>query len=377
MVTTPRKRQARKQGIQPPATPTCKKAKQKPPPATPTRKRNPQRCRRCPGLPLRSECVHGYRRTVPENEPSVANAPAQVTTAPSEHEPGPSPFTYGQLHALAVAQGLIPGPTTSGPFLPAGGLVGGFINATPQPQGQNPSFPLDPVLASIPPASSGQPTPFAQPPRHRTPSPTPDPASPTNDAPNSPFEGESDDPFTSPPSTPTAARKRVYASNSNAIHGFIEGVGRGNGLLDMARVRPMKPVATSRKSATRKFNRFARDMFTRAEDISNGTACWMYVAMHQPGSGHPFLHFASRRLRSEAPEELQKIHQQVGTTMSMLKRADRARLLDHERVRMEAEKSAAVALARADKAELEVERLRQELEARDKVLSSLGRTDSD
>ncbi|KAJ2928979.1 hypothetical protein H1R20_g8116, partial [Candolleomyces eurysporus] len=356
--STPRKRLPRKQTSQSLATPS--------------RKRNPQRCRRCPGQPLRSECAHGYRRTIPEAEPSPAggtalapplvNAPAPIV-APAELQAGAFPFTYAslaQLHALAVAQGIqLPVQASSSSTLVSFGSLPQHMEPT--------SIPLDPALlstpqeiASTPPAASSS-LPEV---------PSPDLCLSTDD--------ESDDERQSaPPSSPSPRKSRTYASNSNPVYGLIEGVGRGNTLFEMARVRPLKAVSVSRKSATRKFNRLARDIFTRAEDISNGTACWMYVAMHQPGSGHPFLHFASRRLRNEAAEELKKIHQEVGTTMTMLKRADRAQRLDHERERLVAERMASDAALRADKAELEVQRLRDELAARNEVLLSLAKGGAD
>jgi hypothetical protein len=43
------------------ASPARAKA-QKKSTGTPSRKRAPQRCRRCPGNPLRAQCEHGYRR---------------------------------------------------------------------------------------------------------------------------------------------------------------------------------------------------------------------------------------------------------------------------------------------------------------------------
>ena len=77
------------------------------------------------------------------------------------------------------------------------------------------------------------------------------------------------------------------------------------------------------------------------------------------------MHFASRRLRVEAHEDLQKLHQQVASTMTILKRADRANNINYEKEKEETllklkqmEQQLAIAQAAAREAQLEAERLR-------------------
>ncbi|KAJ2921309.1 hypothetical protein H1R20_g15782, partial [Candolleomyces eurysporus] len=352
-----------------PTTPRTRARKQtSQTPVTPSRKRNPQRCRRCPDQPLRSECVHGYRRNgAKAAAPGASGGDGLGTEAAADTQaatvaspaPVPFPLTYAnlaQLHALAVSQGILPGGSDAG----TGVLVGGNPFQRAEADHMAPpstAFPLDPALADLQP-QAGQAAVLP---------PEPSVEDSDNESNTAPLSVPS-----SPQSMPSPRKARVFASNCNPTHGFIEGVGRGNTLLEMARVRQLKTVAVSRKSATRRFNRLARDLFTRAEDLSNQTACWMYVAMHHPGSGHSFLHFASRRLRNEASDELRKIHQEVGSMMTMLKRADRAQHLDHERERLEAERKVSEADARAAKAESELVRLREELAARNEILTSLA-----
>jgi hypothetical protein len=100
----------------------------------------------------------------------------------------------------------------------------------------------------------------------------------------------------------------------------------------------------------------------------------MYVAMHQPGSGLPFLHYASRKLRTEATEELPKIHKEVGATMTLLQRAGRAHNLDREREVAAALEKLEAANARVAALEAEAQQLREEAAARDDVMRQYNPT---
>ncbi|KAJ2928407.1 hypothetical protein H1R20_g8708, partial [Candolleomyces eurysporus] len=181
----------------------------------------------------------------------------------------------------------------------------------------------------------------------------------------------------SKPSAPTK-KKRVYASDKNPHHGYIEGVGRGNRMIKMARKRKLKVVYTDQHTSSMNWRRLTRDFMTRAEDVANRTASWLYVAIHNPAASQPFTHFASRRLRLEAPDDLQKIHQQVASLMTVLKRADRSHSLQSEKEKekvlqkmQEATDKAEKAMEQVAKAESEAQRLREELDARNKVLYDL------
>ncbi|KAJ2920862.1 hypothetical protein H1R20_g16232, partial [Candolleomyces eurysporus] len=169
-------------------------------------------------------------------------------------------------------------------------------------------------------------------------------------------------------STASAKKRRLYPSDKNAHHGHIEGVGRGNRMIKMARKRPLKAVYTNQRTSSASFRALTRDLMTRAEDIANRTASWLYVAIHNPGASQPFTHFASRRLRLEAPDDLQKIHQQVASLMTVLKRADRSHSFQSEKEKEEAIQKMKEATERAEKAtaqaansKAEILRLREEL----------------
>ena len=117
----------------------------------------------------------------------------------------------------------------------------------------------------------------------------------------------------------------------------------------------------------RSFRQCAENLF-KAEDVSNRTASWLYVAMHNPGASQPFTHFASRRLRLEAPEELQKIHKQVSSLMTVLKRADRSHSFQSQKEKEEVIQQLKDATERAEAAaskvadmELENQQLKEQL----------------
>ncbi|KAJ2919046.1 hypothetical protein MD484_g1310, partial [Candolleomyces efflorescens] len=151
-------------------------------------------------------------------------------------------------------------------------------------------------------------------------------------------------------------KKRVYPSDSNPTKGLIKGVGRGDHPVEMARKRGLKPIPLCQKSASRIFSDISREIMTRSEDLSNRTGSWIYVAMHHPGATLPFVHFASRRLRKEVPDELAKVHQEVSHMMKLLTRGSRTHSLDNVREKEEALRIAAEATRQAEEA---VERARQ------------------
>ncbi|KAF6749098.1 hypothetical protein DFP72DRAFT_797934, partial [Ephemerocybe angulata] len=180
----------------------------------------------------------------------------------------------------------------------------------------------------------------------------------------------------SPPSTPTTNR-RVYPSNTNPIYGFVKGVARGSVPYDLARTRAMKSPYSTRRDATRGYDVQTRDILTRCEALADRTSSWVYLAMQHPGSKTPFLSFASRKLRREVPEELVKIHKDVGAMMVLVKHSDRAQQLDVERMQLEATEKvvaaqdvAASALEEARVAREEIERMRAELALRDHILGN-------
>ncbi|KAJ2911576.1 hypothetical protein MD484_g8837, partial [Candolleomyces efflorescens] len=179
------------------------------------------------------------------------------------------------------------------------------------------------------------------------------------------------------PVSPANAKRR-YPSNSKGPYGWIEGVGEGNEGAQMARTRELEEVFTEQKAATRHYRDKAKDVITRCESIATRSSCWLYVAMQHPSSTSNFYHFASRKLRMEAPDELNEIHKQVGRMMSTMKRAGKLQNIDFCRQQQQAEeqvKMAQIQVQEADEratvAELEADRLRKEVEAQRRLVAQL------
>ncbi|RXW16547.1 hypothetical protein EST38_g9306 [Candolleomyces aberdarensis] len=262
-----------------------------------------------------------------------------------------------------TGQGLLPAVDGAPQNLLAGNLAGLPIPA------QHPStLPLDPALAA---QSGGQAGLAVTPPTGLSSS-----AAEVEDEDSDDYESEAE--TTTNQSRTQPRKKRVYASNRNPVYGFIEGVGRGNRILKMARRRALKSVYTDQSKSSANWRRLTRDLITRAEDISNRTASWLYIAIHNPSAGQPFTHFASRRLRMEAPEDVQKIHQQVASLMTVLKRADRAQNIQYKKEKeqtlqkiQEANEKVDKAIEQAQRAQSEAEQLREELEARNQLLREI------
>ncbi|KAJ2935984.1 hypothetical protein H1R20_g1110, partial [Candolleomyces eurysporus] len=352
-------------------------------------KRQAPRCRKCPGKPLRSECDHGRKKAGPGPRSNDAGSGLQAGILGPLMPPAVNSAPNPPSHAFATTAGTVGAfqvpafpfnPMLHPPFTP-----GAFPNATfPLPPS---TLPIDPSLLA---QSHGQLAPVVIPPQLATTPPlaTDEGLKDSNAAPDSSEDsdtaGESSEDsekseaeeFKKP--SPSTKKKRVYASDKNPHHGYIEGVGRGNRLIKMARQRKLKTVYTEQHASSVNWRRLTRDLMTRAEDVANRTASWLYIAIHNPAASQPFTHFASRRLRLEAPEDLQKIHQQVSSLMTVLKRADRSHSFQSEKEKeqvlqkmQEATEKAEKAMEQVAKAESEAQRLRDELEARNKVLSEL------
>lgn len=92
--------------------------------------------------------------------------------------------------------------------------------------------------------------------------------------------------------------------------------------------------------------------------------------MNQPASRTSFTHFASKKLRREAPQELGRVHSSVSKMMTLVKRVDRGEFLKNTRLVEEAQAQAADAQTRAIDAEKRLSELQVELSNRDRLLSA-------
>ncbi|KAJ3521135.1 hypothetical protein NMY22_g12436 [Coprinellus aureogranulatus] len=166
---------------------------------------------------------------------------------------------------------------------------------------------------------------------------------------------------------------RVYPSNRNPVHGFIEGLARGNEPISLARVRALKAVYEKNSDAVKAFDTLIRDLFTRCEDIANRTSCWLYIAVQHPSSRQAFAHYASPKFRREAGEDMGKIHEAVGRTMANLTLAARLESIELLRQKSAALEQAKAAEARAESAEARLQAAEARLKLAEAQLQAASR----
>ncbi|KAF6749910.1 hypothetical protein DFP72DRAFT_1072818 [Ephemerocybe angulata] len=324
--------------------PAARKKSQRAPssPSKSPRKRAPQRCRKCPNSPLRSECPHSGRKA----KASTSSGDASTSQAP-EIPIDPA------LAALPIDPALTTQPLSPLPEVPVQGDPS--VNSTC-------SLPLPPIASNLPSSDSTVVNASA-------PAVASSPAGITVGAP----------PSTPPQHAPTTATPthRAYASNANPVHGMIKGVCRGNDVTSMARTRAPKSPFKNTADAQTFCEYNVRDLFSRVESLAESTNAWAYIAIQHPWSRTPFLHYTSRKLRKEAPNDVAVLHRDVSRIMSQVKRADRSRLLELVKTKDAAEEAARAAEERALRAEQEVERMKAasaqqaSLSARDFVLRAV------
>lgn len=110
--------------------------------------------------------------------------------------------------------------------------------------------------------------------------------------------------------------------------------------------------------------------------MSEETGSWTYIATQHPNSKTPFLHFASRRFRSEARKELGEIHVATSSTMKVLSRASRRGQVHSERERIELEQALGHEQSRTSQMQGDLAKARQELQERDALIAALQGTGS-
>ncbi|RXW12856.1 hypothetical protein EST38_g12998 [Candolleomyces aberdarensis] len=258
-----------------------------PPQTVSKSKRQPARCHKCPGKPLRSECEHGRKKTVDlargsdgAGVPQASTAPPTVPATPfapsnpylGSYASATSTGGYAlnpQLDSLApsvglgafqgagftfhpllhqqfapgalgtggshgalpyAGQGLVPSSQGTHPQSSLAGNLSGLLIPPQQPS----MLPLDPALAA---QSGGQAAPVI-PTQPATTLPAAGLSSPAaegydEDSDESESEPERNSNQTRTPGQPK--KKRVYPSNRNPIYGNIDGVGRGNRVIILKR----------------------------------------------------------------------------------------------------------------------------------------------
>ncbi|KAJ7753388.1 hypothetical protein DFH07DRAFT_774138 [Mycena maculata] len=112
------------------------------------------------------------------------------------------------------------------------------------------------------------------------------------------------------PGSPKKKKKdRVRITNTNALHGLVEGARRGGQALDeeIPRMRKLRGPIENRGDSTRRFLRLVKDIMERCEQVSQETGCWLFFTAQHMFAKEPFLHYASPRIRKEGRKEVEEI----------------------------------------------------------------------
>ncbi|KAK7047774.1 hypothetical protein VNI00_006102 [Paramarasmius palmivorus] len=103
-------------------------------------------------------------------------------------------------------------------------------------------------------------------------------------------------------------QQRIRPSKSNPIYGLVDGAKRGSEQWEVARKVPQFNVLPTWADCNKKFNEKMQAVLRLAEETADETGSWIYVAAQMPTGRHEYTHFASRRLRKEAPGPVNDIN---------------------------------------------------------------------
>ncbi|EAU86897.2 hypothetical protein CC1G_10788 [Coprinopsis cinerea okayama7 len=176
-----------------------------------------------------------------------------------------------------------------------------------------------------------------------------------------------------PPTASSGTRKQP--SGVNPLYGFVDGAGRGSEEYKIYRTRALEPAYEDQADATANLARWTTDLLTRVESISYRTGCWLYLAVHHPMSRTPFIHFVSKKLRRDAPTEVERLHKEVRQLMTTLTRAQKRSVVEAEIALQEAEARAEEASQRAARAESNLAKLKRKLSLLEAGIAHVGDLD--
>ncbi|KAK7013634.1 hypothetical protein VNI00_019455 [Paramarasmius palmivorus] len=95
--------------------------------------------------------------------------------------------------------------------------------------------------------------------------------------------------------------QRVRPSKSNPIYGLVDGAKRGSERWEVPRKVPKLTILPTWADCNKKFNEKLQSVIRLAEEAADETGCWIYLAAQMPTGRNEYTHFASQRLRKEAP----------------------------------------------------------------------------
>ncbi|EDR02739.1 uncharacterized protein LACBIDRAFT_307933 [Laccaria bicolor S238N-H82] len=237
---------------------------------SPIKVREPQRCRKCPDRPLRSQCEHTVAgQTYLKSLESISNG--------AEHEdlglPDVAPPTLPQPPQPEHVTFLTP-PTAihENPFL---------------------------VSARMTQASLGTPR------RHQA------------------LSSASMGPTTVSPQTATDAHSSPPCMAPKANSQAVEGAGQGFGSFLIHRTREL-PELLEGQALSKRFNEQVKDIINRCERLAYASGAWIFFTAHYPTARRDFIHYSSPKLRKDAREDIERITNDFDTIFDSLMTSRRA-----------------------------------------------------
>ncbi|KAK7034478.1 hypothetical protein VNI00_012325 [Paramarasmius palmivorus] len=126
----------------------------------------------------------------------------------------------------------------------------------------------------------------------------------------------------SPNSTPSRSRRK-RPTKSDPCYGEVVGVYRGNRVLTIRRTRQSTEEKLRAKrlkegqtdspdlgiNVPKVFYDRTRSLVTQMHDLAEITGSWIHFSAQHPTASQPFIHYTSKRLRTEGGELLDNLHQ--------------------------------------------------------------------
>ncbi|KAK7014727.1 hypothetical protein VNI00_019315 [Paramarasmius palmivorus] len=143
--------------------------------------------------------------------------------------------------------------------------------------------------------------------------------------------------FSSSPFSSPSKPARQRPTKANPCFGEVVGVYRGSKLLTVRRTRHRREEKKKQNPShddagvniPKVFYDRTRRFMTKLEDLAEDTGAWVHFSAQHPTANEPFIHFTSRRLRTEGGDLLDGLHQanhQLYTSLMSARRCDTTQL---------------------------------------------------
>ncbi|KAH9478165.1 hypothetical protein JR316_0008618 [Psilocybe cubensis] len=273
-------------------------------------KRQPQRCKRCPGNPFRSHCVHTkHGREFLANQAAVESL---RTSTPAPERNLPLPTDLGNESPVGATPFTSPAITPSRPSQ----LPNPFISS--QSTHQHVGTPMSNISSQITTPRSNVPSVSVL---HHRQSAEADASSPNSGAGGihvmtSSHLASLSVRSSSQSSSAGSASRPNRTSAQNPYNGYVDGAYRGSSVYQIVRGHRLPSPISDNTRSVKKFTNTINSIIEKCEDISKETGCWLFIGAQHATARAGSISYASPRLRRDAAEQVG----QIGTQFSTLTR---------------------------------------------------------